>query len=794
MIVRAIKITVRRTLRNKTTAFINIGGLAFSMAVALFIGLWINDQLSFNKSHKNYDKIAKLRQNIVVNSNIHTDKVVPFPLADELRSTYASYFKHVVRSSHRMAHLIRYNDKTFTKTGVFLEPEGPQMFSIDIIRGSVNALHDPNSILLSSSLAEAFFGKEDPLQKIVSINNRDALKVAGIYEDFPSNSTFSNVKFIAPFAVYLTNESWISRLQQSWDKSPVQTYVQVADNKNMGGVSFMLHNLISEKLKQHKTQNKTTIFLEPMSKWHLYADYKNGANSGGKIQYVWMFGIIGVFVILLACINFMNLSTARSAKYAKEIGIRKAIGSLRAQLVARFYMESISIVATSFIIAIVIVLCFMPVFSEIAGKKIELPVQSYRFWATCLGFVIVTGVIAGSYPALYLSGFQPIRVLRGAFAVGKTSTLARKVLVVFQFTVSVSLIISTIIISRQIQTGKNRSAGYDPERLVEIYLPAKEFAQHYGAFRQELLNTGIVVNAAMAESTATDIWGTDNDLEWAGKNPNTEVNFPNTGVSAGYGQTLGWQFIAGRDFSAGLATDSGAFVLNEAAVKFMGLKDPVGEIVRWHGKPFTVIGIIKDVIVENPYKAVRPSIYCMAREHNNFLFIKLKSFVNASDAMNIIGRIFKKFSSGQPFDFKFVEEEYDKKFSEEIRMHRLANVFSFLAIVISALGLYGLTIFTFEQRSKEIAIRKVIGASIMHLWMKLSREFVVLVLLACFIAGPLSWWLLNEWLQQFELRTSIEWWVFAVAGMGSLLLAILTISFQAFKTANMNPAKCLKAD
>ncbi|HMF73460.1 MAG TPA: ABC transporter permease, partial [Flavitalea sp.] len=619
-----LKVTVRGILRNKTASLINIGGLAFAMSVCILIGLWISNESGYDKVHSNYDRIAKVRQNIWVNNDVVTDKVVPLPLAEELRAGYKTYFKYIVRSSHRMTHVVSSGGKAFNQLGVFMEPEAPEMFSLTMLRGSLYGLNDPHSILLTASAAKAFFGSEDPIDKILSIDNKIDVKVSGVYKDLPSNSTFANVKFISPFSLYLTQEKWLNGLRQSWDKSPVQMYVQISDNQNMDAISRLVKNLVSEKNKGDLVKYHSEIFLEPMSKWHLYGDYKNGLISGGKVRYVRMFAVIGLFVLILACINFMNLTTARSRKKALEVGVRKTIGSLRHQLVAKFYIESFIIVLFSLVFAILIVVIFLPAFNTIMATNLGVPWTSSLFWFTCFIVVLITGFLAGSYPALYLSSFKPIKVLKGDFNAGSSSTIPRKVLVVFQFSICICLLFATIMISRQIQFGKNRPIGYDPHKLLQVYLPAKDMSKHFKAFQDELYKTQKVESVAMSESTATDVWGTDNALEWKNKDPELVVDFPNTGVSTEYGKTMRWQFVDGRDFSKDYASDSSGFILNEAAVRFMGLADPVGETVRWYGKPFTVIGVIKNVIVESPFKPVRPAIYCMARGSDNFLFIRIK--------------------------------------------------------------------------------------------------------------------------------------------------------------------------
>lgn len=801
---QALKMLFRSILRNKTAALINIGGLAFALSVCILIGLWINYELGYDTGHNNVETIAKVRQNVRVNNTVITDKVVPLPLADELRSVYKPYFKFVVRSSHRMAHVVASGDKAFNQHGVFMEPDAPAMFSLKMIKGSLDGLKELNSILLTASAAKSYFGSEDPINKILTIDKNIEVKVTGVFEDLPPNSTFASLKFISPFSLYLKHEQWLTPLEHNWAKSPVQTYVQIADNHNMGAISLAIQDLIKQKNNEKQVAGQQEngdlkqiaghqeIFLEPMTKWHLYADYKNGVTDGGKIRYVRMFAVIGFFILILACINFMNLTTASSRKMALEVGVRKAIGSLRQQLIAKFYIESFVTVLISFTIAMAIVIVFLPSFNTIIKTNLAVPWSGILFWSVCFLVVLITGMLAGSYPALYLSSFNAIKVLKGDYSAGSSSTMPRKMLVVFQFTVCICLLFATIMISRQVQYGKSRPIGYDPGNLLQVYLPAKDLTEHFPAFRDELYKTQVVESVAMSESTATDVWGTDNALEWKNKNPELVVDFPNTGVSADYGKTMRWQFVKGRDFSKNYASDSTAFILNEAAVSFMGLTEPVGETIRWYGKPFTVIGVIRDVIVESPFKPVRPALYCMARGADNFLFVRIKQSADNMAATREIGNVFKKFTSSQPFDFRFVEDDYDNKFSAETQINKLATLFSALAIIISALGLFGLTSFIAEQRRKELGLRKVLGASSLNLWTLLTSEFVVLVLISFVIAAPLASLYVNNWLQQFEYHITLEWSLFFLVCLGCLVVTVVTVSLKAVQAAYNNPVKALK--
>ncbi len=794
MIKNYFKTAWRNLLKNKFSTLLNVGGLSVGMAVAILIGLWLWNEISFNTYHKHYENIAKIRQNINVNGNIQTGKTVPLPLAEELRTHYGNFFKYVVMSSHRGQHVLSYSDKNLIRQGVFFEPQAPEMLTLNMLKGTRNGLEDPSSILISQSLAKAGFGDTEQVNKIIKIDNKLEVKVTGVYEDLPSNSTFSNLAFIAPFQLYLSNETWLTPIREQWNKSPIQEYVQIADHADMDKVSEMISDVKLNKLSAEEKRLKPQLFLEPMSKWHLYAEYDNGINSGGKIQYVWMFAIIGFFVLLLACINFMNLSTARSQRRSKEVGIRKAIGSLRSQLVKQFFVESFLIVVFAFCFSLFLVQLILPFFNGLAYTKIFVPWGNPFFWLLNIGFILITAIIAGSYPAFYLSSFQPVKVLKGVFNPGRFAAVPRKILVVLQFSVSVVLIICTIVVFRQIQFAENRPIGYNTDGLLLVPMFTDAIPSHFDTFKDELLKTGAIKNIALSEGTITDVWGTDNDLDWQGKDPGQTVDFPNTGVSADYGKTVGWKFMNGRDFSTAFPSDSSAFILTESAVKFMGLKNPIGAIIKWKGKPFTVIGVIEDVITESPYDPVRPSIFCMARSHDNFVVIRLNPKMNAQTSLMAIASMVKKFDVSQPFDYKFIDAEYANKFSDEQRAGSLATFFAILAIFISCLGLFGMASFMAEQRTKEIGVRKILGASVFSLWKLLSKEFVLLICFSLLIAFPVAYYCMHNWLQNYNYRSDMSWWIFAAAGIGSFVITLLTVSFQSIKAGMANPIKSLRTE
>jgi ABC-type antimicrobial peptide transport system permease subunit len=530
-----------------------------------------------------------------------------------------------------------------------------------------------------------------------------------------------------------------------------------------------------------------------MNKWHLYSDFKEGINTGGRIDNVWLFGISGVFVLLLACINFMNLSTARSEKRSREVGIRKSLGSVRRQLIAQFFSESVMVSVFAFLLALFIVALMLPKFNEIADKKIVILWSEPIFWMVGIGFSVVTGLLAGLYPALFLSSFQPVKVLKGTFNIGRLASLPRKALVVVQFTISITLIIGTIVVYKQIKHAQNRPVGYSRDGLISVDLNW-ERKKHWEFIRAELKNEGIIEEMAQSGSPATDVWATNAAFNWEGKDPSQTVEFPNNAVNHEYGKTIGWEIKEGRDFSRDFASDSSAFILNESAAKFIGLKDPIGKIITWKKKPYVIIGIVKDLIVESPYSPVRPSLFHISTNNINVALIKIKTKTKLQDAMARIETAFKKYNPTFPFQASFVDDEFDRKFGNEKRIGTLAAFFAILAVVISCLGLFGLASFVAEQRTKEIGIRKVHGASVTNLWQMLSKDFVVLVVLSCLISTPFAYFQLSNWLEGYEYRTDIPWWIFVTACFGALIITLFTVSFQAIKAAMTNPVKSLRSE
>ena len=795
MIKNYFKIAWRNILKNKASSSINIGGLAIGMAVAMLIGLWIWDELSFDKSFNNTGRIAQVMQNQSFNGNTRTGKAIPLPLGGELRKNYGVNFKYVVMASWTWNHVLTVGDKKISRGGSYMEPDAPKLFSLNILKGSSDGLKDPSSMLVSQSIAKALFGDTDPLGKAVKIDNGKSFKITGVYADFPQNTTFhyQDLSFIMPWDYYAQNVVGKQTLT-NWGENSFQMFVQIADNADMARVSANIKDSKINHVSNEDRKYHQQIFLHPMTKWHLYSEFKNGVNTGGKIQYVWLFGIIGVFVLLLACINFMNLSTAQSEKRAKEVGIRKAVGSVRGQLISQFFCESLLIATFAFVISLLMVQLALPSFNSIADKNVAILWNSPLFWLLNIGFTLFTGLIAGSYPALYLSSFEPVKILKGTFKAGKFAALPRKVLVVVQFAVSVVLIIGTIIVFKQIQFAKKRPVGYSRAGLINIDMTTDDLHKQFAAVRYDLIKSGTVSEVSESTSAATEVSNNRGGLSWEGKPPGMADDFAVIGVTHQYGKTVGWQFIDGRDFSSEFITDSTAVVINEAAVKYMGFKHPLGEIISTGGTKLTVVGVIKDMLMQSPYEPVKQSIFYINQDIGGVLNIKINPKVNTHEAVAAIEKVCKTYSPSVPFSYKFVDDEYAKKFSDEERVGQLASFFAMLAIFISCLGLFGMASFMAEQRTKEIGVRKVLGATVFGLWRLMSIDFVTLIIVSLLIAMPTAYYFMHGWLQHYNYHAELSWWIFAVTGAGAIIITLLTISYQSIKAALANPVKSLKSE
>lgn len=793
----------RNLVKTKGYSFINIGGLALGMSVALVIGLWVNDELSFNKYHDNYDQIAQvMKAGTFQGKHYSGQDYLQYPMLNELQTTYGENLKYVVPRQGSFEAILSIDDKKISKTGTNIGEDGPEMFTWKMLYGNRSGLKDPLSIMISGSTAGALFGEVDPVGKIVKIDNEKEVTISGVFEDFPKNSALYGIQFARPWAAYLTNNPWVK--DQGWQNHFFQIYVQINPATTFESVDANIKDLEVNATRnlaymQDWLKFNPEVHINPMSKWHLYSDYKEGTLQNGPIQLVWFIGSIGVFVLLLACINFMNLSTARSEKRAKEVGVRKTMGSGRKQLIAQFFAESYLVVMISFVFAMLLAFATLPWFNTISQKAMQLPWNNTGFWIISIVFLFVTGLLAGSYPALYLSSFNPLNILKGSYRAARFASMPRKVLVVLQFTVSIMLIASTGVIYHQLMFVKDRPVGYSRDGLLMMQKKGKEFYEKFETLRTELKSSGSVLEIADAGGPITTTWSGNGGFSWKGFDPNADNSFSTLNVSADFGTTVGWNVIDGRTFSRDIASDSSAIIINKSAAEQMKLENPVGETVHWTNlawnmdKDFHIVGVIQDMVMNSPFEPVRPAVF-LNMGGASWMYLRVNPEMSAVEALKKIESTFHNVIPDVPFDYKFASEQYGNKFATEDNIGRLAVVFTALAIIISCLGLFGLASFVAEQRTKEIGIRKVLGASVSTLWRMLSFDFVVLIIISCVIAVPISYYFLSNGISAYDYRTDIAWWIFAAASGGALLITLATVSFQAVKAALANPVNSLRTE
>jgi putative ABC transport system permease protein len=788
------KIGWRNLVKNKGYSFINIGGLAMGMAVALLISLWVYDELSFNKYHENHGTLAQVYRSLIWGGEKYASTSHVTGLGTLLKTEYGSHFKNVamVRGGTE-ERVVAFGENKFTQSGYFMQTEGAEMLTLNMIQGTWQGLKEMKSIFLSESLAKKLFGDADPINQVVMMDAKWDLKVTGVYEDLPNNSTFNDASYFAPLDLYI--DGWGSL--DAWDNYFVYIFVQLFPNGDFEKTSEIIKDVMTAHVDEETLQSKPEVFLHPMSQWHLNAEFKNGELVPSKrMMSVWYYSAIGIFVLLLACINFMNLSTARSEKRAKEVGIRKSIGSLRSQLIQQFFGETLLVAMIAAIISLLVVQLSLPWFNDVSDKNISLPITNPVFWLGVVGFTLFTGLLAGSYPALYLSSFNAIKVLKGTFKAGAFAMIPRRVLVVVQFTVSITLTIGTIIVYQQIQFAKNRPVGYSRNNLLGMRAASPEYKGQYHALRNELKNTGAVEEIAEANYSIIDTRGNNGGFSWHDKK--YDATFNTIFVTHEYGKAIGWEFVDGRDFSREFASDLSGIIINESALEILGIENPVGESINWSPSDnrgdYKILGVVKDMVKGSPYEPTNPSIIFLSENDMQWLYIKMKPTASAHEALPKIRSVLASIVPSAPFDYTFADEAYGAKFRAEERIGKLATLFSGLALLISCLGLFGLASFMAEQRTKEIGIRKIMGASVTNLWRMLSKDFVVLVLVSCGLAIPISFYFMNSWLGQYEYRTTISWNVFAITGIGALVITLLTVSFQAIKAALMNPVKSLRSE
>jgi len=782
----------RNIRRNRGYSLINIGGLTIGMTVTIILGLSVYDELTFDRYHPQFDRMARVIQNVTLNGNLETWKYIPYPLGEELRGQYGSDFDAVVMTSGIGSYPIANGDVTISKTGAYFEPEGPELLSITMLRGASDALKDPRALLLSASAAKSLFGDGEAMGRTLQLDGQD-VKVAGVYADFPVNSSFAGLHFVGSWKL-MFDTNGLSNMQDPWRPNGWELYVRLVPSADMGIVSARIKDAVMKHMNERLALRKPELFLFPMKDWHLRSEFSNGVNVGGAIQYVQLFSLIAIFVLILACINFMNLSTAQSERRAREVGIRKSMGSVRGQLIGQFFFESVLIAVVALMLSLVLVQLLLPAFNLLVNKQISVPWTDYRFVVIIITFALFTGFIAGAYPAMFLSSFKPVNVLKGVMRGGTWASLPRRALVVIQFTVSVTLIIGTWVVVRQIEYGKSRPVGYTRQGLVAVPMVTNKLRGHIDAFREEVMQTGEVIQMARANSRTTSQGASSSGFHWAGKDPGLSTDFPFVYVSHDYGKTVGWNFVKGRDFSRDFPSDTAALIINETTARFMGFKDPVGETIRWEDLTFTVIGVVEDMVIDSPYEPVPPTIFVLTPNGGYLILARVNPEVTSAEAIGAIEQVYKKYAPGDPFNYSFVDQDYARKFGAEEKVLRQASILAILAIFISCLGIFGLASFVVERRTKEVGVRKVMGASLPSLWQLLSKEFVILVVISFCLAFPAAWYFTGDWLARYNYHITVGWWVYVASGGAAIAITLATVSYHTLRAAGANPVKSLRAE
>lgn len=780
------KIAWRNLFRNKGFSATNLLGLTIGITCTILISLWVKDELTYDKFHTNYNSIYKIYANRDFNNQMFTDENMVLPLASTIKNSIPQ-IKEAVVTTHRQPHILQYGDIKLKKEGYTASDRFFQMFTWDFIAGNpTTALPDAYAIVLTESTAKALFADADPINKLVKVDNEYDAKVTAIVADPPGNSTLQ-FAFINTFNY---DNEFLKRAMTNWQNSSWDVFVQV----NPGTDMKQLDRAITEIKYKNDADDKriSTYFTFPMKKWRLQSEFKDGKNVGGMIEYVRLFGIIAVIILLIACVNFMNLSTARSERRAREVGVRKTLGSGKRQLILQFFSESIILAAIAFVLSVIAVYLVLPSFNSLVDKNLTLDITQPLFWGAALVLVLFTGIISGSYPALYLSSFNPVKVLKGTFLAGRKSALPRHILVIGQFAISILLISATIIIYQQIQHIKNRDIGYDPNNLIMI--PASQDTQkNFAVIKNELMQTGIISAVNRSFSPITSIWWKAPAPDWDGKPAGAELIVASMATDIDYTKTMGVKVTQGKDFT-GTPADSSNMLINQAAVKAMQLKNPIGTQLRYGSNKYTVIGVTNDVVMESPFKPVDPMLVYFDPNNANAINIRLKDQVKPQQALKSIELIFRKYDPAYPFDYKFVDEEFGRKFLTEELISKITNIFAGLAIFICCIGLAGLASFTIEKRVREIGIRKVMGATLQQLLMLISKDFLKLVLIAFVIATPLAWWFMNDWLEKYPYRINISIWLFIAVGLLILLLTLIVVSLNTMKAAISNPVKSLRTE
>ena len=789
MLKNYFNIALRSLQRNAIYSFINISGLSIGIASTILIILWVHDELSYNKYFRNYNTIHQIKVNTKTDNGVITSALTAYPLKDALpQDSRIKRFSLCIGQSA----LLSVGETKIRKSGLDASGEFLEMFDLKMIHGDrQTALTDPMSIVLTQSSARALFGRDDVVGKMVSvkIENTEDLKVTGVIEDLPSNVSLS-LNFVLPFSYFERTAPWLKFAEGNWTNNSFQAYAQLHDEADKEAVGNSIRDLVKKNSAQGGQD--VELFLHPMSHWRLHNNFVNGKESGGLIDYVVMFSCIAVFILAMACINFMNLTTARSQHRAREVGIRKSVGSTRKELIFQFVGESIMISTIALFISIVLVELSLPFYNALVNKSLYINYASITSWSFAITLIVFTGLVAGSYPAFYLSSFKPAKILKGNTQATKKGTAPRQILVTLQNAFSILLIIGTAVVYQQILLLKHREAGYDRENLMLLWSNV-DIEKNYHALKEELLSTHAAEAITKSNSPVTRIFA-NSTITWPGMMAGQHVEATNIATEYDYTKTLGIKMLAGRDFSPEYKSDTSSIIVNKAAVAVMNLKDPIGEKIDMWGQSWTIIGVMDDVLMGGSAEQIGPMVMTFDPTWSSTITVRIPKTQDVTSAVSAVERIFKKYTPDYPFEYRFADTEFQQKFSTIEMTSRLSGAFAVLAIIITALGLFGMASFTAEQRTKEIGIRKVLGASISSVLFLLIRDFSKLVVIAFIISVPFAWWATTNFLEKYQVRIEMPYWIFPVAGIASLLITVIIVSSQGLRAAIKNPVDSLKSE
>lgn len=785
MVRNFFKVTFRNLRRNSLYSFINISGLAIGISCSILILLWVQDETSFDKFIPKADRLHQVWVNAEFDNAVQSWNSVPLPTYEAMKTAHAKIVNSTV-AGWGASRLIARDDNRIMQPGYFVGEEFLDMFEFPMVTGDRSeVLDDPSSIVISESLAEIMFKDENPIGQFLKVDDQSVLKVTGIFKDTPANSSF-DFDYLIPWKHRESILPWVVENKNNWGNYSFQVYIELTEAAAEAEVETAVAGMLTERGQDDMPRS---FFLHAMPRWRLHSNFENGKEAGGQHEYVTLFTAIALFILVIACINFMNLATARSERRAREVGIRKSLGSRRGQLIAQFYGESLTISLISFVLSIGIVSAILPAYNNLVDKRLFIDFQSADFWLFSLTIIFVTGIISGSYPSLYLSSFNPVKTLKGKVSVGKNANLPRKILVMLQFGFAVFLIISTVVILNQIELAKSRDLGYEQEGLITIPL-TDDITKNYDVLKQDLLRTGAALSMTRSNSDVTQI-NSNNFLGWPGKPESQRVMFVTIVTEYDYAKTVGAEMLYGRDFSKEFATDSTAIVINKAALDVIGLEDPIGTQLDLWGQKRTLIGVIDNILMGSPYEQVRP-MFLTLDDWGGSVMVRLSPTTDMKATMDKVQAVFERHNPAYPFDYSFIDERFQRKYTNINLTRKLSTIFAVLTIFITGLGLFGLASYTAEQRIKEIGIRKVLGASVSNLMLLISRDFAMLVMVAFLVASPLAWWGLNSYLDRYTIRVDVEWWVFAVTGLVSLVFALAIVSNQARRAAIANPVQSLR--